>query len=177
MEIAKKDAGSPFPSVLSIFCLAYRCLELVSLSRARFLDDKGLRRYIGKHSEVQVPLYKIYNLSVKAATKDGEEVVRLQHFALALIAWKLQEDPPSKMAMDTETSRANADIIGDAELLGALKGATADPGVRIWKRDGFERLPEGCNDEFHERVLCWQLDAAVELLKAFDRGLRLPAIR
>ncbi|KAG5527376.1 hypothetical protein RHGRI_028307 [Rhododendron griersonianum] len=81
------------------------------------------------------------------------------------------------MAMDTEKSPANVDIIGDAELLGALKGATAEPGVKIWKRDGFECLPEGCYDEFHERVLCWQLDAAVELLKAFDKGLRLPAIR
>ncbi|KAF7129261.1 hypothetical protein RHSIM_Rhsim10G0029500 [Rhododendron simsii] len=85
----------------------------LSLSRVgkpvqRFLDDKGLRLYVGKHSEVELPLYKIYDLSTKAAmkdseevlrlehfAKDSEEVVRLEHFALAVIASKLQEDPPS----------------------------------------------------------------------------------
>lgn len=106
------------------------------------LDDRGLKCYLGKHPEVQVPLYKIYDSSAKAARENGEEVVRLEHFALVVIAWKLQKDPPSKMAMDAKTSPANVGIIGDAELLEALEGAVAEPRVKSWRSDGFKRLPE-----------------------------------
>ncbi|KAF7148216.1 hypothetical protein RHSIM_Rhsim03G0258300 [Rhododendron simsii] len=102
----------------------------------RILDDRGLKCYLGKHLEVQVPSYKFYNLSAKAARENGEEVVRLEHFALVVIAWKLQKDRPSKMAMDAKTCPANVGIIGDVELL------VAEPRVKSWRSDGFKRLPE-----------------------------------
>lgn len=113
----------------------------LSLSRVgetvqRILDDRGLKcYYLGKHPEVQVPLYKIYNSSAKAARENGEEVVRLEHFALVVIAWKLQKDPPSKMAMDAKTCPANVGIIEDAELLEALEGAIAEPRGKSWRSE------------------------------------------
>ncbi|KAG5554646.1 hypothetical protein RHGRI_012260 [Rhododendron griersonianum] len=142
----------------------------------RILDGKGLKRNIGKHSKVEVPSWKIYDLSVKVASENGEHVVRLEHFASAVIAWKLQNDPTSKMAMDTETSRANGDVVGNAELLEALKKGS-DPVKKSWKCGGLVRLREGCYEEKYEAVMCYELDGAVKLVKAFDEGLSLPEIR
>ncbi|KAF7146837.1 hypothetical protein RHSIM_Rhsim04G0198900 [Rhododendron simsii] len=138
----------------------------LSLSRVakpvqRILDGKGLKRNIGKHSKVKVPSWKIYDLTVKVASENGEHVVRLKHFASAVIAWKLQNDPTSKMAMDKETSQANGDVIGNVELLEALKNRS-DPLKKSWKCGCLVRLPEGCYEEKYKAVMCYELDGVLE---------------
>ncbi|KAG5559575.1 hypothetical protein RHGRI_009194 [Rhododendron griersonianum] len=94
----------------------------------------------------------IFNLSAKAARENGEEVVRLEHFALIVITWKLQKDRPSKMAMEAKTCPANVGIIGVAELLEALKVAVAEPRVKtggpmassVYQKDVMMKIMSKC---------------------------------
>lgn len=142
----------------------------LSLSRVgeavqKILNDRGLNKLTEKPPKM--PVYFIYMLSREAANSLGENVVQLEHLALAIIYVKQENDTSLKNAAEKW-----ADLARDH--LARLKEANTR--VESQKVDVIVKdLPEECyrgtriNIDDHHAVL--------KLIDAFSAGLSFPAIR
>jgi len=142
----------------------------LSLSRVgeavqKILNDRGLNKLTEKPPKM--PVYFIYMLSREAANSLGENVVQLEHLALAIIYVKLENDTSLKNAAEKW-----ADLARDH--LARLKESNTrveSQKVGVIVKD----LPEECYRG--TRINIDDQHAVSKLIDAFSAGLSFPAIR
>ncbi|KAF7113542.1 hypothetical protein RHSIM_RhsimUnG0117200 [Rhododendron simsii] len=142
----------------------------LSLSRVgeavqKILNDRGLNKFTEKPPKM--PIYFIYMLSSEAARSLGEDVVQLEHLALAIIYVKQENDTSLKNATEKWA-------ILTRDHLESLKKANTRYGMKSVKVDVIvNNLPKECY-----RGTRVKFDYSVtKLIHDFGAGLSFPAIR
>ncbi|XP_058214108.1 uncharacterized protein LOC131325720 isoform X2 [Rhododendron vialii] len=142
----------------------------LSLSRVgeavqKILNDRGLNKFTEKSPKM--PVYFIYMLSSEAARSLGEDVVQLEHLALAIIYVKQENDTSLKNAAEKWAILAR-------DHLESLEKANTRYGMKSVKVDVIvNNLPKECY-----RGTRVKFDYSVtKLIHDFGAGLSFPAIR
>ncbi|KAI8556315.1 hypothetical protein RHMOL_Rhmol05G0243200 [Rhododendron molle] len=142
----------------------------LSLSRVgeavqKILNDRGLNEFTEKPPKM--PIYFIYMLSSEAARSLGEDVVQLEHLALAIIYVKLENVTSLKNAAEKWANLAH-------DHLESLKKANSRNEMKSVKVDVLvNNLPKECYSG--TRV---KFDYSVtKLIHDFGAGLSFPTIR
>ncbi|KAG5549895.1 hypothetical protein RHGRI_015011 [Rhododendron griersonianum] len=142
----------------------------LSLSRVgeavqKILNDRGLNKFTEKPPKM--PIYFIYMLSSEAARSLGEDVVQLEHLALAIIYVKQENDTSLKNAAEKWANLAR-------DHLESLKKANTRYGMKSVKVDVIvNNLPKECYRGTRVKFD----DSVTELIHDFGAGLSFPAIR